>query len=72
MLASERFILDVSKEKLENAQGFDKDHWPSMADSAWASEIHAYYNVTPYWEDDERDIRERRSTRDIVGGPNVY
>ncbi|HEY7943747.1 MAG: PRC-barrel domain-containing protein [Burkholderiales bacterium] len=68
----ERFVLDVSKEKLENAQGFDKDHWPSMADSAWASEIHAYYNVSPYWDDDERDIREGRSTRDVVGGPNVY
>ena len=27
-----RFILDVSKEKLENAEGFDKDHWPTMAD----------------------------------------
>ena len=47
------FILDVSKEKLENAEGFDKDHWPSMADANWAAEIHSYYNITPYWEDDE-------------------
>ncbi|MGH8713147.1 MAG: PRC-barrel domain-containing protein [Casimicrobiaceae bacterium] len=68
----ERFILDVSKEKLESAQGFDKDQWPSMADTAWASEIHAYYNVPPYWEDDDLEVRERRSPRDIVGGPDVY
>ena len=26
------FILDVSKERLEQAPGFDKDHWPSQAD----------------------------------------
>lgn len=66
-----RFVLDVSKEKLENAQGFDKDHWPSMADANWASEIHSYYNVQPYWEDNEIDaVRERRSTMD--GPPQVY
>src|SRR6476469_3813419 len=62
------FILDVSKEKLENAEGFDKDHWPSMADSNWASEIHSYYNVTPYWEDDEQEYRERRTERDLAPG----
>ncbi|MDX1438828.1 MAG: PRC-barrel domain-containing protein, partial [Rubricoccaceae bacterium] len=25
---NEHFILDVTKEKLENAPGFDKDNWP--------------------------------------------
>ena len=44
------FILDVDKERLENAPGFDKDHWPSMADQRWASEVHRYYGATPYWE----------------------
>ena len=67
------FILDASKEKLENAEGFDKDHWPSMADANWASEIHSYYNVTPYWEDDEQDYRERRTASDLAAGePKVY
>jgi sporulation protein YlmC with PRC-barrel domain len=47
-----RFILDASKEKLENAEGFDKDHWPSMADPAWATQLHSYYNVTPYWDEE--------------------
>lgn len=45
-----RFVLDVSKEKLKEAKGFDKDHWPSMADRQWASQIHSYYDVRPYWE----------------------
>lgn len=29
------FILNVDKEKLKNAQGFDKEHWPDMAKWAW-------------------------------------
>lgn len=47
---NERFILDIDKERLENAPGFDKDHWPAMADRQWADEIHAYYSSRPYWE----------------------
>jgi hypothetical protein len=46
-----RFIVDATKEKLENAEGFDKDHWPPMADHAWATRLHSYYNVTPYWDE---------------------
>ena len=45
-----RFILDVDKETLENAPGFDKDHWPSMADEQWAREIHTHYKANPYWD----------------------
>lgn len=44
------FILDVSEERLDKAPGFDKDHWPSMADSAWASQIHTYYGQRNYWQ----------------------
>lgn len=45
---NKRFILDASKERLESAPGFDPDHWPDMADSSWAKEVHDYYGVTPY------------------------
>jgi sporulation protein YlmC with PRC-barrel domain len=44
------FVLDVEKEKLENAPGFDKDNWPSFADNTWATQIHSYYGSRPYWE----------------------
>ena len=44
------FVLDVDKQRLENAPGFDKDHWPSMADPQWASQVHSYYGTRPYWE----------------------
>ncbi len=45
-----RFILGVSRDRLENAPGFDKDHWPSMVDPTWAMQVHEYYDVTPYWD----------------------
>ncbi|MFN2309007.1 MAG: PRC-barrel domain-containing protein [Gammaproteobacteria bacterium] len=44
------FILNVDKEALKDAPGFDKDHWPEMADASWASYVHSYYNFPPYWE----------------------
>jgi sporulation protein YlmC with PRC-barrel domain len=42
-----RFTLSIAKDALTNAPGFDKDHWPSMADSTWASSVHKFYE-TPY------------------------
>jgi sporulation protein YlmC with PRC-barrel domain len=47
------FVLDVDKEKLKNAPGFDKDHWPRMADPTWASEVHSYYGQKGYWTSSE-------------------
>lgn len=47
---NKRFILDADKEHLKNAPGFDKDHWPSMADQTWAGQVHTYYGIQPYWE----------------------
>ncbi len=44
------FILDVDKDRLKDAPGFDKDAWPRMADQSWGSKVHSYYAVRPYWE----------------------
>jgi sporulation protein YlmC with PRC-barrel domain len=60
--AEKRFILNIAKDRLENAPGFDKDHWPSMADSSWANEIHAYYDVRPYWDDNLSSARDTRTS----------
>jgi sporulation protein YlmC with PRC-barrel domain len=38
-----RFVLDVDAERLKNAPGFDKDHWPNMADATWNSSVESYY-----------------------------
>jgi hypothetical protein len=64
------FVLGIDKEKLKAAPGFDKDHWPTMADSQWATSIHEYYGTRPYWESDHydpwvgRDPRDGRDLRD--------
>ena len=44
---NKRFTLDVDKDRLKDAPGFDKEHWPNMADETWAEEIHAYYGTAP-------------------------
>jgi hypothetical protein len=44
------FILNVTKEKLERAQGFDKSSWPDMADTSWGTSLHEYYGYEPYWK----------------------
>lgn len=46
----EILILNVAKEKLEQAPGFDKDNWPDMADVTWGKSVHSYYGYDPYWD----------------------
>ena len=44
-----QFILDVDKERLKLAPGFDKEHWPDMADRTWGTKVFSYYGAKPYW-----------------------
>ncbi len=47
----QKLILNVDKEKLETAPGFEKDSkWPDFADRTWGSGIHNYYGYEPYWK----------------------
>lgn len=48
-------ILDVDRELLENAPGFDKDHWPNDAqyEAGWLLDIYEYYGYSPYWMPDK-------------------
>lgn len=41
------FVLDVARERLREAPGFDRDHWPPMADDRWAAAVHDFYGVAP-------------------------
>ncbi len=50
------FLVDLLAEQIKHAPGFDKDHWPSMADPLWATSVHEYYHRKPYWS----------ATRDVV------
>jgi sporulation protein YlmC with PRC-barrel domain len=42
---NKRFVLDVEKERLKNAPGFDKDAWPDMSDVQWANQVHTFYGT---------------------------
>jgi sporulation protein YlmC with PRC-barrel domain len=37
------FVLDMTKEKLEAAPGFDQNNWPDFADPHWSERIDKYY-----------------------------
>ncbi|MBN3851763.1 PRC-barrel domain containing protein [Paraburkholderia sp. Ac-20340] len=52
------FVLNVTGERVKQAPGFDKDHWPAMADIGWATTLHDYYGVRPHWQDDPADPPE--------------
>jgi sporulation protein YlmC with PRC-barrel domain len=44
------YVLDVAKERLQAAPGFDSSHWPSMSDEKWNRDVYKYYGTAPYWE----------------------
>ncbi|HWQ19320.1 MAG TPA: PRC-barrel domain-containing protein [Methanotrichaceae archaeon] len=48
--ARNEFVLNVDKDRLKNAPGFDKNNWPNMAEPRWGEDIHAYYEQIPYWK----------------------
>ncbi len=35
------FRVDITAQQLKDDPGFDKDHWPSMADATWGAQLHA-------------------------------
>ncbi len=39
------FVLNVDKQRLENAPGFDKDNWPDMADATWSATVYEFYGT---------------------------
>ena len=43
-----RFVLNVPKDRLKGAPGFDQDDWPNMADPTWEKATHAYYGTRPH------------------------
>jgi sporulation protein YlmC with PRC-barrel domain len=45
-----KYVLNVTKEHLANAPGFDADKWPLMSDEKWNRSIYTYYDSAPFWE----------------------
>lgn len=60
-------VLDVDKDALKNAPGFDKERWPDTAqyEAGWLRDIYEYYGYSPYWMPDKQEGRSGR--RRITG-----
>lgn len=48
------FRVSIGAQRIKDDPGFDKDHWPSMADATWGTTVHRYYNRDPYWSSTRR------------------
>ena len=44
---NKRFVLNVDKDRLRNAPGFDPDAWPDMSDVGWSNQVHSFYGTDP-------------------------
>jgi sporulation protein YlmC with PRC-barrel domain len=61
--ANKRFLLDIDKERLESAPGFNKDDWPDMADATWQNTINSYYGTKSYTDTTSTDTRSNIDTK---------
>ena len=43
---NEPLVLAIDKDRLKNAPGFDKGHWPEMANTDWAKDVDTFYGTT--------------------------
>lgn len=55
---NERLVLDVTKDRLENAPGFDKSDWPSTPDATFLENVYDFYG--------QREVYLRNRTNDPV------
>lgn len=42
---NKRFVLNIDKDRLQSAPGFDPDAWPDMSDLGWANQINSFYGT---------------------------
>ena len=61
------FHVDIPAQRLKDDPGFDKDHWPMMADPKWGATTHSYYNRQPYWSATQQGLED-----DLSAGPSEH
>jgi sporulation protein YlmC with PRC-barrel domain len=65
----DKLILDIDKQRLSNAPGFDKNNWPDMANEEWGSQIYAYYGISPSWA--QREARQQQQAKGAYTSPST-
>jgi|HubBroStandDraft_6_1064221.scaffolds.fasta_scaffold1251929_1 hypothetical protein len=60
-------VLNVDRDRLAHAPGFDKNNWPDVADAKWAQSVHDHYG----YEIESLDPNSKVSASDIVTGKTL-
>ena len=69
--------LNVDKEVLKKAEGFDKDDWPvtceQLATSTreWLADIYTCYGCKPYWQTEVLEQTEKESSGEAESKRNI-
>ena len=58
------FLINMTKDMLKAAPGFDKDHWPDMADRSFSDTVTDYYST-----EKEKSFMEQNSKK---YGPDAF
>ncbi|MEP7157266.1 MAG: PRC-barrel domain-containing protein [Betaproteobacteria bacterium] len=43
------YVLNLSKDQIEHAPGFEKETWPEFTNEGWNRTVHDYYELPPFW-----------------------
>lgn len=62
----EYYTLDIDKEKLKGAPGFDQKAWPDMADEHWRADVYKYYNQKPEWQQERGSVGTDKSASQVI------
>lgn len=62
----EHYTLDIDKEKLKSAPGFDQKAWPDMANEHWRADVYKYYNQKPDWQQDRGSVGTDKSPAQAI------
>jgi sporulation protein YlmC with PRC-barrel domain len=54
---AKKFTLNVEKDRLKKATGFDKEQWPDLANEQFATNTYQHYNQKPYWQSETGDAQ---------------
>ena len=62
----EHYTLDIDKEKLKSAPGFDQRAWPDMANEHGRAAVYKYQNHTPDWQQDRGSVGTDKSPAQVI------
>ena len=68
---NKRFLLNVEKNQLKDAPGFDKNNWPDMGSEAWNQQMEAFYGSGARYGSGVMAAGRMPSGSDLRGGASL-